>query len=163
MCTVGTDRRQANDLSQVIQILVPHLPIVQVVCRIVTLRSISGIVAINGSSRYSVSKLIVSGRSRCFVIEYVLHGIRTNKIAPLPVEREMTRTSSKEPELAVDWAQRTPMRRWRTKESFADLGLTPNSNESGYLTGKKSVIDGGALAALFKSSYLTPQTRRGRA
>ena len=131
--------------------------------RIVTLRSISGIVAINGSSSYSVSKLIDSGRSRCLAIEYVLYGIRTKKIAPLPVEHEMTRASSNEPKLAVDWTQRTPTRRWKAGENSADLGLTLNLDETGCLTGEISVIDDGAPAASFVSSYQTPRTRRGRA
>jgi 3-oxoacyl-[acyl-carrier protein] reductase len=127
---------------------------------IVNLASISGIVAFNGSSSYSVTKAAVSELTRCLAMEYGQYGIRTNAMAPGLIETDMTSVSINQPDMAAEWMQRIPMRKWGTPEDVADLALFLASDEAGYINGETVVVDGGAVPAFSKPGDQTRTVRR---
>ena len=127
---------------------------------IVNLASISGQVAFNGSSHYSVAKAGVAQLTRCLAMEYGQYGIRTNAMAPGIIETEITRPAISDERMSEEWMKRIPMRRYGTVEEVADLALFLASDQSSYLNGETITIDGGAVPAWSKPGDADRHIRR---
>lgn len=127
---------------------------------IVNLASISGQVAFNGSSHYSVAKAGVAQLTRCLAMEYGQYGIRTNAMAPGIIETEITRPAITDAEMSGEWMKRIPMRRYGSVEEVANLALFLVSDQASYLNGETITIDGGAVPAWSKPGDADRSIRR---
>src|SRR5262245_507392 len=119
---------------------------------IVITSSVAGIHGYAGVSAYVTSKHAVVGLMRTAALECAPHKIRVNTVNPAPIETRMMRSledgfvpgqgeQAKQQILAG-----IPMGRYGTPEEVADLMLFLASDESRYLTGGASMVEGGRAA-----------------
>jgi NAD(P)-dependent dehydrogenase (short-subunit alcohol dehydrogenase family) len=113
--------------------------------------SINGIVGAPGMAAYATSKGAVITFTRTLALEQAGNGIRVNCICPASVDTAMLQASfdrTPDPEEArQNNIRRHPLGRLATPTDVANLALFLVSDESAFITGTTSVIDGGALLA----------------
>lgn len=141
-----------NSVFLVSQVAVRHWLKVQQPGNIISLASVSAVVAFTESSHYCTAKAGVAEMMRCIAMELGPMGIRANSMAPGIMATEMTKPALSEPELAADWMRRIPQRRYGTPEDVANLALFLASDESSYVNGDMIYVDGGATWAWSKPS-----------
>jgi 2-keto-3-deoxy-L-fuconate dehydrogenase len=109
--------------------------------------SVAGLVGVKNRAAYSASKMAVIGLVKSVALDYIQDGIRINAICPGTVDTpslqsRLAATGDYETALR-EFIARQPMGRIGTAEEIAALALYLASDESGYMTGTYSVIDGG--------------------
>jgi NAD(P)-dependent dehydrogenase (short-subunit alcohol dehydrogenase family) len=113
--------------------------------------SITGIVGAPGMAAYATSKGAIITLTRTLALEQAENGIRVNCICPASVDTAMLQASfdrTSNPEQArTNNIRRHPLGRFATPLDVANLALFLVSDESAFITGATSVIDGGALLA----------------
>jgi NAD(P)-dependent dehydrogenase (short-subunit alcohol dehydrogenase family) len=113
--------------------------------------SITGIVGAPGMAAYATSKGAIITLTRTLALEQAGNGIRVNCICPASVDTAMLQASferAPDPERArMNNIRRHPLGRFATSLDIANLALFLVSDESAFITGTTSVIDGGALLA----------------
>jgi NAD(P)-dependent dehydrogenase (short-subunit alcohol dehydrogenase family) len=108
---------------------------------IVNTSSMASIVAFPTLPAYSASKGGVSVLTKMTAAEYASQGIRVNAIAPGAIDTGMTRNMPQEYlQGAIDG---TLMGRIGTPEEIANLALFLASDESSFITGTETLVDGG--------------------
>lgn len=105
---------------------------------IVTIASVSGLVANPGQVNYSAAKAGVIGASRSLAAEVARLGIRVNVVAPGFIETEMTKGVNRE-----QMIQRIPMARPGRAEEIARVVRFLVSDDASYITGQVLPVDGG--------------------
>jgi 3alpha(or 20beta)-hydroxysteroid dehydrogenase len=109
---------------------------------IVNISSTAGLGGSRIAFAYSASKWAVRGMTKSAALELAKHRIRVNSIHPGPINTEMIRDISRDP----DNNPAVPLGRDGTPEEVARLALFLISDESSYSTGSEFVIDGGMKA-----------------
>ncbi|MGV3719528.1 MAG: SDR family NAD(P)-dependent oxidoreductase [Actinomycetota bacterium] len=114
---------------------------------IVCTASVAGLVGVKNRAVYSASKMAVIGLVKSVAVDYIQDGIRINAICPGTVDTpslqgRLRATGDYETALS-QFVARQPMGRLGKAEEIAALALYLASDESGYMTGTYSVIDGG--------------------
>jgi NAD(P)-dependent dehydrogenase (short-subunit alcohol dehydrogenase family) len=113
--------------------------------------SITGIVGAPGMAAYATSKGAIITFTRTLALEQAENGVRVNCICPASVETTMLQSSfeqAPDPQLArANNIRRHPLGRFATPLDVANLALFLVSDESAFITGTTSVVDGGALLA----------------
>lgn len=113
--------------------------------------SITGIVGAPGMAAYATSKGAIITLTRTLALEQAENGIRVNCICPASVDTAMLQASfdhAPNPDQArINNIRRHPLGRFATPLDVANLALFLVSDESAFITGTTSVIDGGALLA----------------
>lgn len=114
---------------------------------IVCTASVAGLVGVKNRAVYSASKMAVIGLVKSVAVDYIQDGIRINAICPGTVDTpslqaRLSATGDYETALS-QFVARQPMGRLGKAEEIAALALYLASDESGYMTGTHSVIDGG--------------------
>ncbi len=119
--------------------------------RIVVLSSVTGdMVADPGEVAYALSKAALVGFTKALAVEYAGSGIRVNAICPGYVRTPMAegiaiQTDADNPEAVLtEMAKAIPMGRLATPLEVGELAAFLASDESSYMTGTQSVIDGGS-------------------
>ncbi|MCD8168245.1 MAG: SDR family oxidoreductase UcpA, partial [Clostridiales bacterium] len=119
--------------------------------RIVIMSSVTGdMVADPGETAYALSKAALVGFTKSLAVEFADSGIRVNAICPgyvrTPMAESIARQSDPEnPEsVLTEMAKAIPMRRLAAPTEVGELAAFLASDESSYLTGTQSVIDGGS-------------------
>ena len=119
--------------------------------RIVIMSSVTGdMVADPGETAYALSKAALVGFTKSLAVEFAQSGIRVNAICPgyvrTPMAESIARQSNAEdPEsVLTEMAKAIPMRRLAAPAEIGELAAFLASDESSYLTGTQSVIDGGS-------------------
>lgn len=119
--------------------------------RIVIMSSVTGdMVADPGETAYALSKAALVGFTKSLAVEFAGSGIRVNAICPgyvrTPMAESIARQSDPEnPEsVLTEMAKAIPMRRLAAPTEVGELAAFLASDESSYLTGTQSVIDGGS-------------------
>lgn len=115
--------------------------------------NLSSVVALAGSARaslYSASKGAVTSLTRALAAELGPKGIRVNALHPGMVETMMTMQdqSLAEGKVASSLLRRLPLRELGIPSQIADAAAFLASDESSYMTGTATVVDGGWSAAL---------------
>lgn len=108
---------------------------------IVTISSMSSVVAFSTMSAYCASKSAVTSLTKVVAVEYAAKGLRANVICPGPVVTGMTAGMDAQYIEAVNRA--VPLNRMADPSEVANLGLFLASDESSYITGSTIMIDGG--------------------
>jgi len=114
---------------------------------IVTIASIGGLVAFPGSAGYQASKGAVVQLTRSLAVEWALHGVRVNSVAPGHIATAIVqRQWEKEPELKEYFLSRTPMGRLGKPEDVIGPVLFLASPAAAMVTGHVLTVDGGFIA-----------------
>ncbi len=118
---------------------------------IVVMSSVTGdMVADPGEVAYALSKAALVGFTKALAVEYAQQNIRVNAIclgyARTPMAESIARQSNPEdPEsVLTEMAKAIPMRRLAEPREIGELAAFLGSDESSYLTGSQSLIDGGS-------------------
>jgi len=111
---------------------------------IVNTASAFGLVGVQNSSGYSISKAAVIGMTRQMATDFGPNGIRVNAVAPglieTPLTYERIRTEAWRKTVMIDGA---PLRRVGTAEEVAKAVRFLASDESSFITGEVLTVDGG--------------------
>lgn len=109
---------------------------------IINTSSIAALVALPGSAAYSASKAGVAALTKLAAAECVGEGIRVNAILPGVVDSGMTR-GELTPEQREHVMAKTLMGRIGEADEIAKVAAFLASNDSSFMTGSLTVIDGG--------------------
>jgi len=96
---------------------------------------------------YGASKGAVLGITKSVAMDYVKQGVRCNAICPGTVDspslQDRIRAGGDYEKTRQDFIDRQPMGRLGTVEEIAALAVLLASDESAFMTGTESIIDGG--------------------
>jgi len=116
---------------------------------IVNTSSVDGLMGMKYLSAYCASKFAVVGMTKVAAMELGPSGIRVNALCPGVIRTEMTKDLH---EMQDKWLHRTlPLRRFGEVDETARATLFLTCDDSSYITGTETVIDGGWVAG-----HLTP-------
>lgn len=116
---------------------------------IVNIASVAGIRGSVGRVAYGASKGGVIAMTNIMAAELVTHGIRTNAIAPGPVDTPLRQTNGKTWDQWIGpWMPHLPMRRPGKPEEIAGAAVfLLDDRQSGYVNGQTICIDGGFVTS----------------
>lgn len=115
--------------------------------RIINIASLGTFVGLYQAAAYCASKAAVASLTKSLAVEWALHGVCVNAIAPgvfvTPLNRALLEGTSRGQELLL----RTPMRRFGKVEELAGAAVFLASDAAGFVTGEILTVDGGFLAS----------------
>jgi NAD(P)-dependent dehydrogenase (short-subunit alcohol dehydrogenase family) len=117
--------------------------------RIVNIASMSGLIVNvpQPQASYNSAKAGVIMLTKSLAVEWAVHGIRVNAIAPGYMRTEMTREMFEAGGETIErWMAMTPMARPGEPEELGPLAVYLASNASSFVTGGVFTIDGGYTA-----------------
>lgn len=114
--------------------------------RIINIASLSSFVALYEVTAYSASKAAVASLTKSLAVEWAVHGVNINAIAP-GVFRTALNQKLLETERGREFLLRTPMRRFGKVEELAGAAVFLASDAASFVTGEVLVVDGGFLAS----------------
>ena len=111
---------------------------------IVNVSSIVGPRGFVDLSGYAMTKAGIVGLSKSLAVELAQKKIRVNTVCPGFIKTSYAnKFRRKMPKLYNYTLQRTPLKRWGSSDEVANLIIFLLSNESSYITGNISYVDGG--------------------
>lgn len=113
---------------------------------IVSLASTHGTVGFPNVAAYGVAKAGISHMTRILAIEWALHGIRVNAVAPGTTETETRAAMLADTARRETMLNRIPLRRFGTPEEVAAAVRYLASPAASYITGQVLLLDGGLTA-----------------
>jgi NAD(P)-dependent dehydrogenase (short-subunit alcohol dehydrogenase family) len=113
---------------------------------IIHLGSASGMRGNVGRTAYGVGKAAIHMLTKIMALELAPHGIRTNALAPGPIETPLADGALQGPAREA-WVNVLPMRRYGVAEEVAHAALYLASDDSSYVTGHILSVDGGFAAS----------------
>ena len=145
------DATFAVNLKGMYFVIQKALPLLRAGSSIVLTSSLAARKTLPHLSVYSAAKAGVSSLGRTLGAELVGRGIRVNVVTPGPIstpllERTPGISASQAQAIKDHVAGSNPMKRWGTPEEAANVVLFLASDESSFMTGTDTVIDGGADA-----------------
>jgi len=112
--------------------------------RIVNMGSQAGLVALPGEAIYCASKAAVSHLTRCLAIEWGIHGINVNAVAPTFIRTPGTEPALSDPEFRADVVERIAgLHRIGEPVDVAGAVIFLASPAASLITGETLVVDGG--------------------
>ena len=112
--------------------------------RIINLSSQAGIVALPGEAVYCASKAAVSHLTRCLAIEWGVHGINVNAVAPTFIRTPGTESALADPVFEADVLERiAALHRLGEPIDVAGAVVFLASPAASLITGETLVVDGG--------------------
>ncbi|HVS82026.1 MAG TPA: glucose 1-dehydrogenase [Pyrinomonadaceae bacterium] len=115
--------------------------------RIVNIASLSSFVALYEVAAYAVSKAAVASLTKSLAIEWAVHGVNVNAIAPGVFRTALNQKLLDETERGKEFLLRTPMKRFGNVEELAGAAVFLSSDAASFITGEVLVVDGGFLAS----------------
>lgn len=116
--------------------------------RIVLTSSVSALSTMPLIGAYSTAKASLAAMARAIAVEYGMHGITANAIAPGFVKTEFTAGLQQREGFEDFLRQEVPQNRWATPEDIAPVVLFLVSSAAAYVNGQTLAIDGGLLAQM---------------
>lgn len=107
---------------------------------------ISSVGGLNGSSvlgTYGISKAADMQMARNIAVEYGVHNIRANAIAPGLIRTDFARALWEDPETLKNATSNASLRRIGEPEEIAGLAVYLSSRAGSFTTGQTIVVDGG--------------------
>ena len=95
---------------------------------------------------YQATKGAIVNMTRALAVEWAMHGIRVNAVAPTYVRTELTAAILKDPELVARIEAMTPMRKLAEPRDVAAAIAFLASPAAAMITGHVLAVDGGFLA-----------------
>lgn len=114
--------------------------------KIINVSSQAGVVAIEGHSSYAASKGGLNMLTKVMALEWGLHNIQVNAVAPTVILTPMGTRVWGDPVKAEPMLAKIPLRRFGQPVEVADLILFLASPASDLITGETILIDGGYTA-----------------
>jgi NAD(P)-dependent dehydrogenase (short-subunit alcohol dehydrogenase family) len=118
---------------------------------IINIASVSGLLAMRGTSAYGAAKAALIHFTRQTAVEGGPHNIRANVIAPGIINTPAMLAAFSGP--TAPWGERiaaqVPMRRFGEPAEVAAVALFLASDEASYLTGTCISVDGGKAVELY--------------
>jgi NAD(P)-dependent dehydrogenase (short-subunit alcohol dehydrogenase family) len=112
--------------------------------KIINIASVTGVMAVERQVLYSATKGGVIAFTRSLAAELAPYHINVNAICPgLTATPLVARGMKEAPEYFEQLIKEIPMRRPAQPEEIAKLAVFLASDESGYITGQRVIIDGG--------------------
>ena len=115
--------------------------------RIVNIASLSSFVALHEAAAYSASKAAVASLTKSLAVEWAVHGVNVNAIAPGVFRTALNQKLLDQSERGREFLLRTPMRRFGKVEELAGAAVFLASDAASFVTGEILVVDGGFLAS----------------
>lgn len=114
---------------------------------IVNIGSQAGAVALPGEAVYCLSKAAVSHLTKSFAVEWGVHGVRVNCVAPTFVHTDGTAEMLSDPEFEADVIDRIAgLHRIGEPREVADAVVFLASDAASLITGQTLLVDGGWTA-----------------
>ncbi|MFO7632925.1 MAG: glucose 1-dehydrogenase [Caldilinea sp.] len=114
--------------------------------KIINVSSQAGVVAIEGHASYAASKGGLNMLTKVMALEWGLHNIQVNAVAPTVILTPMGTRVWGDPVKAEPMLAKIPLRRFGQPVEVADLILFLASPASDLITGETILIDGGYTA-----------------
>ncbi len=115
--------------------------------RIVNLSSQAGFVALPGESVYCMTKAAIAHLTKCLAVEWGMHGITVNAVAPTFIVTPGTAPALEDPEFAADVRERiAALHRVGTPVDVTGAIVFLASPAAALITGHTILIDGGWTA-----------------
>lgn len=115
--------------------------------RIINIASLSSFVALYEVTAYSASKAAVASLTKSLAVEWAVHGVNINAIAPGVFRTALNQKLLDQTERGREFLLRTPMRRFGKVEELAGAAVFLASDAASFVTGEVLVVDGGFLAS----------------
>jgi len=110
--------------------------------RVVMISSLYADRARPGRAAYAASKAGLESLARSITVEFAMHGVMANAVAPGFVDTELTRRNNP-PETLAALLDRVPVGRLGAAEEVAEVVRFLMSPRNTYVTGQTIVVDGG--------------------
>lgn len=111
--------------------------------RLIFVTSIVGNMAQPGDAIYPIAKQGLTGLMRSMAVEYGIHGITSNAIAPGMFATETNAALAQNPDMLAFARQRVPLQRWGQPEEIAGAALFLASDAASFVNGHVLTVDGG--------------------
>jgi NAD(P)-dependent dehydrogenase (short-subunit alcohol dehydrogenase family) len=115
--------------------------------RIINIASLSTFVALHEVAAYSASKAAVASLTKSLAVEWAVHGVCVNAIAPGVFRTALNQRLLDESERGREFLMRTPMKRFGQVEELAGAAVFLASEAASFVTGEILTVDGGFLAS----------------
>jgi NAD(P)-dependent dehydrogenase (short-subunit alcohol dehydrogenase family) len=115
--------------------------------RIINIASLASFVALHEVAAYSASKAAVASLTKSLAVEWAVHGVNVNAIAPGVFRTALNQKLLDQSERGRELLLRTPMRRFGKVEELAGAAVFLASDAASFVTGEVLVVDGGFLAS----------------
>lgn len=115
--------------------------------RIINIASLSTFVALYEVAAYSASKAAVASLTKSLAVEWAVHGVCVNAIAPGVFRTALNQRLLDESERGREFLLRTPMKRFGKVEELAGAAVFLASDAASFVTGEILTVDGGFLAS----------------
>jgi NAD(P)-dependent dehydrogenase (short-subunit alcohol dehydrogenase family) len=129
------------------------LPLLGNPSAVVFTSSVTASLAFPGQSVYSATKAAISSFGKTLAVELAPRNIRVNVISPGPIKTTIAMTKKlglsedQQKRFGEMIAAKSPLKRFGTADEVARLARFLLSEESSYITGTESIIDGGIRLA----------------
>ena len=114
---------------------------------IINIASLSTFVALYEVAAYSASKAAVASLTKSLAIEWSIHGVRVNAIAPGVFRTPLNQKLLDETARGREFLLRTPMQRFGKVEELAGAAVFLASDAASFVNGEILAVDGGFLAS----------------
>lgn len=114
--------------------------------RIIFISSQSGVIGIPGQAVYCATKGAVIQLVRTLAVEWAVHGLTVNSIAPTFVETDLTRKRLQNPEFRRFVLGKIPSGKLAEGRHIAAAAVYLASDEAGMVNGETHLVDGGWTA-----------------
>jgi 2-dehydro-3-deoxy-D-gluconate 5-dehydrogenase len=111
--------------------------------KIISVGSLTSLMAIEGAEAYGASKGGVLQLTRSLAVSWAKDNIQVNCILPGWITTDMTQSGRSRPGRARGIADRTPAGRWGQPDDFAGPAVFLASHASDFVTGAALMVDGG--------------------
>lgn len=114
---------------------------------IINISSIAGHVGLSRTLAYCAAKGGVEMMTRSLALDWAVHNVRVNTVAPAYVETDLTRGLAQNPTLAEMLTAKTPLGRLAQADEIPGAVVFLASSAAAYVTGSTIRVDGGWTAA----------------
>src|SRR5215813_14371440 len=114
---------------------------------IINIASLSTFVALYEVAAYSASKAAVASLTKSLAVEWSIHGVRVNAIAPGVFRTPLNQRLLDETARGREFLLRTPMQRFGKVEELAGAAVFLASDAASFVNGEILAVDGGFLAS----------------